>query len=334
MRVALTADEQDVRTRAESLRQRIETIRQIEARNAAERKRYDEAVAAAGKNGPPTRVRRVDQTEPPSEAEMKRQQDEATLRTVNQALRAAAENETRVIGRVSRIDCRTRPLAFTVKTPAETFVVTSKDFDSLELNAYEVTAKGLQIGCESDISAINAVVTYRNNTAAKAPSRGDLVAIEFVPANFRFLTPEELKNAKLVIYEQPGGDSGTAVTSADDDAKRRDAMFRGIRQGLRQPADGEKREIGFLDGIECTNKGMFFALRTDAARLRLTAADPQLIQISGFVADLGALQFGCGVGGIDFPVVFIYTAKPDTKARTDGDLRSLEFVPKGFTLDN
>jgi len=341
LKVALTADEPEIRTRAESLRQRIDTIRQIEARNAAERKRYDEAVAAAGKNGPPTLVRRVDQTEPPSEAEMKRQQDEATLRTVNQALRAPAENETRVIGRVSRIDCRTRPLAFTVKTPAETFVVTSKDFDSLELNAYEVTAKGLQIGCESDISAINAVVTYRKNAAAKAPSRGDLVAVEFVPANFRFLTPDELKNAKLVIYEQPDGGSGTsgqppppAGTPADDDAKRREAMFRGIRQGLRQSADGEKREIGFLDGIECTNKGMFFALRTDAARLRLTAADPQLIQISGFVADLGALQFGCGVGSIDFPVVFIYTAKPDTKARTDGDLRSLEFVPKGFTLDN
>ncbi len=341
MRVALTADEQDVRTRAESLRQRIETIRQIESRNAAERKRYDDAIAAAGKNGPPTLVRRVDQSEPPSEAEMKRQQDEATLRTVNQALRRPAENETRVIGRVSRIDCRVRPLAFTVKTPAETFIVSSKDFDSLELNAYEVTAKGMQIGCESDVSAINAVVTYRRNAAAKAPSRGDLVAVEFVPANFRFLTPDELKDARLVIYEQPDTASGTsggppppAVSNGDDDAKRRDAMFRGIREGLRQPADGQKREIGFLDAIECTNKGMFFALRTDAGRLRLTAADPQQIQISGYTPDLAAVQFGCGVGAIDFPVVFIFTVKADTKARTDGELRSLEFVPKGFTLDN
>ncbi len=340
VRVALTADDQDIRTRAEALRQRIDTIRQIEARNAAERKRYDEAVAAAGRSGTPTLVRRVDQTEPPSEAEMKRQQDEATLRTVNQALRPTAENETRVIGRVSRIDCRTRPLAFTVKTPAETFVVTSKDFDSLELNAYEVTAKGLAIGCESDISAINAVVTYRKNAAARAPSRGDLVAVEFVPANFRFLTADELKNAKLVIYEQPGSETAAsgqpptpAGASGDEDARRRDAMLRGIRQGLRQPAEGQKREIGFLDAIECTNKGMFFALRTNTARLRLTAADPQLIQISGYTPDLAAIQFGCGIKAIEYPVVFIYTPKPDGKARTDGEINSLEFVPKDFTLE-
>ncbi len=67
--------------------------------------------------------------------------------------------------------------------------------------------------------------------------------------------------------------------------------------------------------------------------LRLTAADPQLIQISGYTPDLAAIQFGCGIKAIEYPVVFIYTPKPDGKARTDGEINSLEFVPKDFTLE-
>jgi len=42
---------------------------------------------------------------------------------------------------------------------------------------------------------------------------------------------------------------------------------------------------------------------------------------------------GCGIKPIEFPAVVIYTAKPDPKIKTDGDIVSLEFMPKSFVLD-
>lgn len=124
-------------------------------------------------------------------------------------------------------------------------------------------------------------------------------------------------------------------TGTDDlEAMRRKAMMEGLRSALREPQAGEKRELAYLDKIECTNKGaVFFHMRTGTQTLKLLNSSPQSLQIRMFTSDLEGMQFGCGIKPIEIPAVVIYRAKPDAKAKTAGEIVSLDFVPKTFTLN-
>ena len=52
-----------------------------------------------------------------------------------------------------------------------------------------------------------------------------------------------------------------------------------------------------------------------------------------YVPDLAGLEFGCAIKPIEYPAVFVYADKPDAKLKSDGEIVSLEFVPKSFILD-
>jgi len=110
-------------------------------------------------------------------------------------------------------------------------------------------------------------------------------------------------------------------------------MMEGIRSAIREPQTGEKREIAYLDKIECTSKGVYFHLRTGALTLKLLNASPQSLPIRVFTKEIEGMQFGCGIKPIEIPVVVIYMTKPEGKAKTDGELVSMDFVPKNFTLN-
>lgn len=338
-KIARTSDESDVKSRAASLLSQIAQRKEFEERNAAEIKRRESASkSAGGLSGPP---RLIQGGKRPTEAEMAKQVAEAHLRSINESLRVPGGADARIIGRVQKIDCRKRPIVYNVKTATETFNLTSADFAALELSSFDPAAADASVGCDKDISALNALVTYRASKTVTGATRGELVAIEFVPANFRLMTGEEMQNASVTVYEQtdsapyPETPAGLppAGPPADLDAGRRAMMMHAIKDSLRKPADGEKREFGFLDKIECKEKGVFFHIRTAATTLRLRNSSPETLPIRVYTPDLAGLQFGCGIKPIEFPAVFIYTDKPDSKAKTAGEIVSVEFVPKTFILD-
>src|SRR4029078_7476010 len=111
--------------------------------------------------------------------EIAKYQEEANIRSINEALRQPAAGESRVLGTVQKIDCKVRPIVFIVKTDTETFGLTSKDFASLNLNAFVSDARMVQVGCDAEFSTIRVVVTFRDQPAKS--TRGELVSIEFVP---------------------------------------------------------------------------------------------------------------------------------------------------------
>jgi len=341
-KLAAGADDGELRSRAANLLERIKQMKAIDERNAAERKRYEAALAGAAKGDRPPLVRRVEQSERPSEVEMAKQQADANLRTLNLAVRPPADGERRVLGRVLKIDCKVRPLAFTIKTPTETFSVTSVDFNSLTLNTFDAAANDVQVGCDANLAAFNALITYRAAQTAKGTSRGSLVAIEFVPTDFRLMSADELKSQKVVIYpEDDGSGAGSAqsgsrpaLSDAEMEAKRRAMMVKGISDALKKPAGGERRVMGFLDRIECAKNSIYFHLRTSERTYRLLNDPAQSVTIGGFTPDLADVRFDCTLKPVEFPVVFIFADTPDVKAKADGILRSLEFVPKTFELEN
>ncbi len=323
-KIAETADEPDVRTRAGNL---LNYVKQKRA--------YDQQLAAYQQRnggGPPS----METGRSPSDAELARRQSETNIRSINAALRPPGTGEQRLIGRVQKIDCRSGPVLYTIKAGGEIFTLTSKDFDALVLNAFDGVAADIQVGCSTDLASFDAVITFRPAATPRGKLRGDLVAVEFVPSNFRLMNPEEMRGETVMIYQMPDGKTppgGHPPAPADAEARRRAMMLQAIKDTIRKPAQGQKRDIGFLDRIECTAKGSYLYLRTSTQTLRLLNTSPEALKVIYYTPDLNGLELGCTSKPIDYPAVFVYSDAPDAKAGTAGEILSLEFVPKSFVLD-
>ena len=330
-KISKTADDAELKTRGDTLAAEVQELRKYDEQRAA----FEKQNSGSTRSGGLPVLRKTTGEKTMTEAEIAKIQAEATLRSINENLRKVNTGETRTMGHVESISCRPMPVAYAIKTPTETFKLSSKDFNSLTLNVLTAEANNLEIGCDAKVSAFNAVITYRQNPAAKGPIRGELLAIEFVPDDFRILTDEEMaKPATRIIYaDRPATESSTSrdmPVSDDTDKMRRDSIFAQIRSSIRLPAEGEKREIGFLDSIECTSKGNFFRLKTNSGVLRLAASKPA---IRIMMADLEGLKFDCTLKPIEFPAIFVYKVATDPKSKTAGELLTLDFVPKGFVLE-
>jgi tetratricopeptide (TPR) repeat protein len=318
-----------------------------------ERAKYEQRKAAfeQGRGSNTVSARQTDA--PMTQAEIDKVNADAELRSINSSLRGPQEGEKRVIGAIERVDCSRRPIAFTVRTGDQTFILTSADFNSLTLNAFDKAADGVQVGCDSKLAALNAVIGYKEGPPSinnKGP-RGQLLAIEFVPKDFRILSDEELadRHPRLVRRTQQaatdtpaqGGDAEVEVARpttrqpTGDDMRnvQRDAVRQAMRSALRQPAEDEKREIAYLDKIECSSKGYYFIFHDSAGTLRLLNDKPESLHLVYYTRDLDGLQLGCTLKPVEFPAVIVYKPSGDPKGKTQGTIRSVEFVPKDFTLD-
>jgi hypothetical protein len=339
-KIAKTADEPAIKTQAENLTAELRQRQEINAGNEAARKRYETAVAEANKNGgQPVLVRRRANEKTLTPEETAKAEEDAKIRSVNQALRKAETGEKQAVGRIQKIECKGKLVIYTIKTDKETFTLSSKDFESLALTAFVADAQEAQVGCGVNVADFNAVLIYKPQTDAKNINRGELIAVDFVPKNFRLMDASEMQNKTEEVYiaEEPAVNSAQppppAINNSDFDARRRAAMMEQIKNAMRQPSAGEKREIGFIEKVECTGKGMFFYFKTQTQTLKLAAASPQAIQMKAFTPEVEQLQFGCNLKQVDIPVVFTYKENPNPKAKSGGDIIALEFMPKSFILE-
>ncbi|HTK25476.1 MAG TPA: tetratricopeptide repeat protein [Pyrinomonadaceae bacterium] len=341
-KISQTTDDQEIKSRADSLLKELAQRKEIDERNAAAQKQYEDAMKAANQNGRP--VLRMGAKQPSPE-EMEKLAKEENLRSINRALRKPLDGENRVIGHIQSINCKVRPIAYSIKTDDGTFTVTSKDFQSLTLMAFAENADQASLGCDAKLADLNAVLTYKASSAAKGTNRGELVAVEYVPPDFRLMDEKEMAETTNYIEgnfsqtsENPPAvitvGTGAAPNGQDVETQRRDAMMNYIRTSIRQPGQGEKRELGFIDKAECTNKGViYFYLHTQTQTLKLFNASPRSIQMRTFAPDMEDVRIGCPMKAVEAPVVFVYKDTPDPKAKANGEILSLEFVPKTFVLN-
>lgn len=323
-KIAATSDDPETKNRADRVITSINQTKAYNDRRAADRKRFE-----SQSQGGQVVTDDVVADDP-----------DAVVRSINEALRKTGTDEVRVVGIVQKIDCSSHPYIYTIKTPDETFTLATRDFSSLDLRAYTPDADNLQVGCGASLAALNAVITYKAVSPARPKSRGDVVSIEFVPKNFRFMAAEA--PPRLARRSSTGNETTTVVTqggpppparSGDMETERRAAMMRSVNENLTKPGQGQKRDMGYLDKIECSSKGMFFIVRTTGKTYRLFAVSPQSLKITLYTPDLANMEFGCSLKPVEVPAVFVYTVKPDSKLKTDGEIVSLEFVPKSFVLD-
>ena len=123
-----------------------------------------------------------------------------------------------------------------------------------------------------------------------------------------------------------------------DDAKESEAPgeipldpFAYLQEALRLPVTGEKQVQGILLRLECEAKGIFFVVQLADRVIKLRTSKFENVQITAFTSDAGA-EITCGPRKPANPVVICYLPTTDAKAKYDGDLRSVEFVPADFKL--
>ena len=104
-----------------------------------------------------------------------------------------------------------------------------------------------------------------------------------------------------------------------------------LQEALRKPQEGETRVQGVLTRIECGPKGIVFHVKVGERVLRLQSGSFESIQLTAFTPDAGS-EITCGPRKAENPVVVTYRAQADARARTDGPLLALEFVPADFRL--
>jgi hypothetical protein len=104
-----------------------------------------------------------------------------------------------------------------------------------------------------------------------------------------------------------------------------------LQDALRQPAAGEKQVQGTLLRLECDAKGITFIVQLADRVIKLRTSKFEDLRITAFTADAGS-EISCGPRKPANPVVVCYVPTTDLRARYDGDLRSVEFVPNDFKL--
>ncbi len=155
-----------------------------------------------------------------------------------------------------------------------------------------------------------------------------LVANEESRARFRE-AQEARRNDKRASDGPPrlegrGADPGESIEVATD-------TFSYLQEALQQPAAGEKQVQGILLRLECDAKGIVFVVQLPDRVIKLRTAKFEAVQITAFTNDAGS-EITCGPRKPQNPVVVCYVPTTDPKAKVDGEIRSVDFVPGEFKL--
>jgi FimV-like protein len=104
-----------------------------------------------------------------------------------------------------------------------------------------------------------------------------------------------------------------------------------LRESLRRPVTGETQEQGMLTRIDCDAKGITFLVKVNGRLLNLNTDAFKHVNIVSFSEDAGS-QITCGLRKTQNSVVVAFVPATDARARVNGVLKSLEFVPADFKL--
>ena len=146
------------------------------------------------------------------------------------------------------------------------------------------------------------------------------------PAGVRDTAPNLVKTGTDATSPQPSGtDVNPSPAAANDPSSY-------LREVLRPPAAGETQLQATLLRLECDTKGtIVFVLQTGAGLLRLRSAGFDDVEITTYDTSVKG-EITCGERKPANSVVIDYVPNTDKRLKTDGSLKSIEFVPSDFKL--
>lgn len=169
-KVTATAGDQKIKVYSQS------TLRRIISTQAA----YEEI--ERNKDKPVTNPLSAELTDEELAALRARQMNES----LNESLYKPKQNEKRIIGNLIEIKCEPREVIYSVKINDEILKLQSSTFDSVRFVAFTSEMAFSQISCGNQNNQYLSVINYRPNKISNSQISGEVVSIEFVPANFKF----------------------------------------------------------------------------------------------------------------------------------------------------
>jgi tetratricopeptide (TPR) repeat protein len=131
--------------------------------------------------------------------------------------------------------------------------------------------------------------------------------------------------------EETGAGSQTASPGKTDEEQATEAFSDALDEALRKPHEGETRVRATLVRIECVPKGLVFVFKAGERTLRLASADFKGLHIIAYTPDAEG-ELSCGPRKRETYAVVTYRPAADARAKTDGALVAVEFVPANFQL--
>jgi tetratricopeptide (TPR) repeat protein len=125
---------------------------------------------------------------PLSDEEIARRREKAILESLNATLRRPRANEKRLLGYVTKIECQPAQIIFSVKSGEQSFELRSASLETLTLVSFAAGIVNSEFGCGVVKKENLSVITFRPSADADAKIAGEIVAVEFVPQTFRFLS--------------------------------------------------------------------------------------------------------------------------------------------------
>ena len=104
-----------------------------------------------------------------------------------------------------------------------------------------------------------------------------------------------------------------------------------LRDALRKPDAGETQSEGSLVRIDCAANVIVFVVRVGDRQLKLKTDSFENVDITTFSSDVAG-EISCRARKQQNAVVVCYVPSSDTRTKTDGVIRSIEFVPQDFKL--
>ncbi len=153
-----------------------------------------------------------------------------------------------------------------------------------------------------------------------------LVSVEEQLARIEKLKEDERSNTRTGTT--PGDSSETTSQTSIEHPFDPAAA---LRESLRKPVTGETQIQGSLTRIDCDVRGITFVVKVGDRLLKLNTETFRNANIMSFSDDAGS-EITCGIRKTQNNVVVAYVPKTDPRAKTDGVLKSLEFVPPDFKL--
>ena len=137
---------------------------------------------------------------------------------------------------------------------------------------------------------------------------------------------EAAKQAASLVRREP---ERTVETSSAEPPPNDPSFY--LRETLRRPGAGETQLQATLVRVECDANGMTLVLQITAGVLKLKAGNFQGVEVTTYDPTVQG-EISCGPRKPENTVVVCYLPNSDKKAKADGVLKSIEFVPADFKL--
>ncbi|HEV2800479.1 MAG TPA: tetratricopeptide repeat protein [Pyrinomonadaceae bacterium] len=183
--LAQNSPDPEVKAHAQSVLQSMNMFLAEQAKFKAAREAANAGLPADSGTEPP-RLKRQDEPTGDRERDLTEERDgmgmtaeQAMMRAMREAMRKPQAGELRARGVLTRIECNSKGATFHIRVGDQVLKLFGGDMSGIHMMAFTKQEAGGEISCGVRKPESQVVVTYKPRDKS-----GDLVALEFVPANF------------------------------------------------------------------------------------------------------------------------------------------------------